>query len=96
MQGLDMKKNREAKCLYFKMANDLESGVYCLYLPNKNHPKIEPWNSPTLNPISILIYILVEAASHLIDTLLLRTKEILGREWGPPLRGGEGEYPGQR
>lgn len=39
------------------MANGLESGVYCLNLPNKNHPKNEPWNSPTLNPISVLIYL---------------------------------------
>lgn len=75
MQGLDMKKNIETKCLYIKMANGLESGVYCLNLPNKNHPKNEPWNSPTLNPISVLIYTLVEAASHLTDTLLLEQKK---------------------
>lgn len=62
-------KNREAKCLLFKLTNDLESGVYCLYLFNKNHPKIEPQNSPTLIPISILIHtFLVRAASDLTDT----------------------------
>lgn len=34
-------KNREVKCLLFKLINDLELGVYCLYFFNKNYFKIE-------------------------------------------------------
>ena len=33
MQEKEMEKTEE--CLFFKLANDLESGVYCLYLFNK-------------------------------------------------------------
>lgn len=37
MQEKEMEKKTE-ECLFFKLANDLESGVYCLYLFNKKLP----------------------------------------------------------
>lgn len=40
MQEKEMEKIEE--CLFFKLVNDLESAVYCLYLLNKNHLNTEP------------------------------------------------------
>lgn len=51
--GLEMgKKMREAKCLFCKQKNYLESGVYCLYLLNKNTLTLSP-GIPSF-PVSIL------------------------------------------